>query len=57
MAKGEGAEQYSNASLLNKSDSTDAFKPARKVSLTLNVLKKASDIYDFCIFLLNQKAG
>lgn len=32
MAKGEGAEQYSNASLLNKPVSSDAFKLARKVS-------------------------
>ncbi|XP_015242640.1 sodium-dependent lysophosphatidylcholine symporter 1-B [Cyprinodon tularosa] len=30
MAKGEGAEQYSNASLLNKSDSSDSVKLARK---------------------------
>ncbi|PWA15393.1 hypothetical protein CCH79_00008520 [Gambusia affinis] len=30
MAKGEGAEQYSNASLLNKSVSSDAIKLSRK---------------------------
>lgn len=32
MAKGEGGEQYSNASLLNKPVSPDGIKLARKVS-------------------------
>lgn len=32
MAKGEGGEQYSNASLLNKPGSPDGIKLARKVS-------------------------
>ena len=32
MAKGEGGEQYSNASLLNKPVSSDGIKLARKVS-------------------------
>ncbi|XP_013876565.1 sodium-dependent lysophosphatidylcholine symporter 1-B [Austrofundulus limnaeus] len=40
MAKGEGAEQYSNASLLNKSDSTDGFKLARKHEHKLSVWNK-----------------
>lgn len=31
MAKGEGGEQYSNASLLNKTVSSDSIKLARKV--------------------------
>uniref|UniRef100_A0A3Q3BHT7 MFSD2 lysolipid transporter A, lysophospholipid b n=1 Tax=Kryptolebias marmoratus TaxID=37003 RepID=A0A3Q3BHT7_KRYMA len=35
MAKGEGAEQYSNASLLNKSDSSDGIKLARKHRLSV----------------------
>lgn len=32
MAKGEGGEQYSNASLLNKPGSSDGIQLARKVS-------------------------
>lgn len=32
MAKGEGAEQYSNASLLNKPVSADGIQLAKKVS-------------------------
>lgn len=31
MAKGEGGEQYSNASLLNKEHSSDDLKLAKKV--------------------------
>ena len=31
MAKGEGGEQYSNASLLNKQPSSDDIKHANKV--------------------------
>lgn len=34
MAKGEGGEQYSNASLLNKPVSPDGISLARKVSLS-----------------------
>ncbi|XP_017276449.1 sodium-dependent lysophosphatidylcholine symporter 1-B [Kryptolebias marmoratus] len=40
MAKGEGAEQYSNASLLNKSDSSDGIKLARKHEHRLSVWNK-----------------
>ncbi|XP_037549195.1 sodium-dependent lysophosphatidylcholine symporter 1-B [Nematolebias whitei] len=40
MAKGEGAEQYSNASLLNKSVSSDGFKLARKHEHRLTVCNK-----------------
>lgn len=36
MAKGEGGEQYSNASLLNKPVSSDGIQLARKVSLIIS---------------------
>lgn len=39
MAKGEGGEQYSNASLLNKPVSPDGIKLARKVSSRLTFRK------------------
>lgn len=60
MAKGEGAEQYSNASLLNKSDSTDEFKLARKVSLSgkgFQMYVFLCMVFIFYIFSSQQKAG
>lgn len=37
MAKGEGAEQYSNASLLNKEHSSEDLKLAKKVGLFIRL--------------------
>lgn len=37
MAKGEGGEQYANASLLNKEHSSDDLKIAKKVGLFIHL--------------------
>ena len=46
MAKGEGGEQYSNASLLNKPVSEDGIKLARKVSFIHELNNKFKMIID-----------
>lgn len=41
MAKGEGGEQYSNASLLNKPVSSDGIKLARKVGSFISLFQNS----------------
>lgn len=43
MAKGEGGEQYSNASLLNKEHSSDDLKLAKKVGLFIRLRRILCD--------------